>query len=111
MNKNTLLNALNDYLLYIQLDSKGDITLKINAVKTCIDHVSAINNDIVNADWVKSNYIIILPAINYQHKALKEKIDDAEIINDKASLSKLRNEYNNLQPFLNLLKPFRTFIG
>ena len=67
--------------------------------------------DVVNADWVKSNCIIILPAIDYQRKALKRKIDDAKIINDEEALSKARAEYRNLQPFLNLLKPFRTFIS
>ena len=101
MNKDTLLNALNDYLLHIQLDPIGDITSKINAVEAC-------RNYVVNADWVKSNCIIILPAIDYQRKALKRKIDDAKIINDEEALSKARAEYRNLQPFLNLLKPFRT---
>ena len=106
MNKDTLLNALNDYLLHIQLDPIGDITSKINAVEACRNYVAAIDGDVVNADWVKSNCIIILPAIDYQRKALKRKIDDAKIINDEA-----RAEYRNLQPFLNLLKPFRTFIS
>ena len=108
MNKDTLLNALNDYLLHIQLAPIGDITSKINAVEACRNYVAAIDGDVVNADWVKSNCIIILPAIDYQRKALKRKIDDAKIINDEEALSKARAEYRNLQPFLNLLKPFRT---
>ena len=70
MNKDTLLNALNDYLLHIQLDPIGDITSKINAVEACRNYVAAIDGDVVNADWVKSNCIIILPAIDYQRKAL-----------------------------------------
>lgn len=111
MNKDTLLNALNDYLLHIQLDSIGDITSKINAVDACRNYVDAIDCDVVNADWVKSNCIIILPAIDYQRKALKKEIDDAKIINDEEALSKARAEYRNLQPFLNLLKPFRTLIS
>lgn len=73
MNKDTLLNALNDYLLHIQLDPIGDITSKINAVEACRNYVAAIDGDVVNADWVKSNCIIILPAIDYQRKALKRK--------------------------------------
>ena len=111
MNKHTLLKALNDYLLHIQLDPIGDITSKINAVVTCRNYVDAIDGDVVNADWVKSNCIIILPAIDYQRKALKREIDDAKIINDEEALSKARAEYRNLQPFLNLLKPFRTLIS
>lgn len=111
MNKDTLLNALNDYLLHIQLNPIGDITSKINAVEACRNYVAAIDGDVVNADWIKSNCIIILPAIDYQRKALKKEIDDAKIINDEEALSKARAEYRNLQPFLNLLKPFRTLIS
>ena len=111
MNKATLLNALNNYLLHIQLDPIGNINSKINAVVTCRDYIDAIDDVVVNADWVKSNWIIILPVIDYQRKALKREIDDAKIINDEEALSKARAEYRNLQPFLNLLKPFRTLIS
>ena len=88
-----------------------EFPVKINAVEACRNYVAAIDGDVVNADWVKSNCIIILPAIDYQRKALKRKIDDAKIINDEEALSKARAEYRNLQPFLNLLKPFRTFFS
>lgn len=111
MNKDTLLKALNDYLLHIQLDPIGDITSKINAVEICRNYVAAIDNDVVNADWVKSNWIVILPAIDYQRKALKSEINEAKIRNDEEALSKTRAKYRNLQPFLNLLKPFRTLIS
>ena len=111
LNKDTLLNALNDYLLHIQLDPIGDITSKINAIKTCRNYVATIDDDVVNADWVKSNWIVIVPAINHYRKSLKRDIDDAQIINDEEALSKARAEYRNLQPFLNLLKPFRTLIS
>lgn len=109
MNKDTLLNALNDYLLHIQLDPIGDITSKINAVEACRNYVAAIDGDVVNADWVKSNCIIILPAIDYHRNSLKESIHNAILDNDEEALSKARAEYRNLQPFLNLLKPFRAF--
>lgn len=111
MNKDTLLNALNDYLLHIQLDPIGDITSKINAVEACRNYVVAIDGDVVNADWVKSNCIIILSAIDYQRKALKRKIDDAKIINDEEALSELRTEYRDLQSYLDLLKPFKKFFA
>ena len=109
LTKNVLTAALNDYLLHIQIDPLGDVTSQVNAAKALRDYIST--NDDITADWVKSNCIIILPAIDYQRKALKRKIDDAKIINDEEALSKARAEYRNLQPFLNLLKPFRTFIS
>lgn len=109
MNKDTLINALNDYLLHIQFNSKDDITSKINAVKTCRDYVYAINNDVVNADWVKSNYIIILPAIIYYCRTLKNNIEEAKLSGNEKSLSELRTEYRDLQPYLDLLKPFKKF--
>lgn len=108
MNKDTLLNALNDYLLHIQLDPIGDITSKINAVEACRNYVAAIDGDVVTADWVKSNWIILLPAIDYYRNSLKESIHNAILDNDEDKLSELRAENRNLQPFLNLLKPFRT---
>ena len=100
MNKDTLLNALNDYLLHIQLDPIGDITSKINAVEACRNYVAAIDGDVVTADWVKSNWIILLPAIDYHRNSLKESIHNAILDNDEDKLSELRAENRNLQPFL-----------
>lgn len=107
-NKDILINALNDYLLHIQIDPPGDVTSQVNAVKALRDYISV--NDDITVDWVKSNWIILLPAIDYHRSSLKESIHNAILDNDEKSLSKLRAENRNLQPFLNLLKPFRTLI-
>lgn len=106
MNKDTLLNALNNYLLHIQIDPLGDVTSQVNAAKALINYIST--NDDITADWVKSNWIILLPAIDYHRNSLKESIHNAILDNDEDKLSELRAENRNLQPFLNLLKPFRT---
>lgn len=53
MNKDTLLNALNNYLLHIQIDPLGDVSPQVNAVKALINYIST--NDNITADWVKSN--------------------------------------------------------
>ena len=111
MNKDTLLNALNNYLLHIQLDPIGDITSKINAVEACRNYVAAIDGDVVNADWVKSNCIIILPAITCYRKTLKDNIDEAKLSGDENSLSELRTESRDLQSYLDLLKPFKKFFA
>lgn len=111
MNKDTLLNALNDYLLHIQLDPIGNITSKINAVEACRNYVAAIDGDVVNADWVKSNCIIILPAITCYRKTLKDNIDEAKLSGDENSLSELRTESRDLQSYLDLLKPFKKFFA
>lgn len=110
MNKDTLLNALNNYLLHIQLDPIGDITSKINAVEACRNYVAAIDGDVVNVDWVKSNCIIILPAITCYRKTLKDNIDEAKLSGDENSLSKFLSEYNDLQPFIALTKHFKKFL-
>ena len=104
--KNVLTAALNDYLAYIQIDSLGDVTPQVNAAKALINYIST--NDDITADWVKSNWIILLPAIDYHRNSLKESIHNAILDNDEDKLSALRAENRNLQPFLNLLKPFRT---
>ena len=111
MNKDTLLNALNNYLLHIQLDPIGDITSKINAIEACRNYVAAIDGDVVNADWVKSNCIIILPAITCYRKTLKDNIDEAKLSGDENSLSELRTESRDLQSYLDLLKPFKKFFA
>lgn len=111
MNKDTLLNALNNYLLHIQLDPIGDITSKINAVEACRNYVAAIDGDVVNVDWVKSNCIIILPAITCYRKTLKDNIDEAKLSGDENSLSELRTESRDLQSYLDLLKPFKKFFA
>ena len=110
MNKDTLLNALNNYLLHIQLDPIGDITSKINAIEACRNYVAAIDGDVVNADWVKSNCIIILPAIKHHRKTLKDNIDHARLTGNEAELSKFLSEYNDLQPFIALTKHFEKFL-
>ena len=111
MNKDTLLNALNDYLLHIQLDPIGNITSKINAVEAWRNYVAAIDGDVVNADWAKSNCIIILPAITCYRKTLKDNIDEAKLSGDENSLSELRTESRDLQSYLDLLKPFKKFFA
>lgn len=105
-NKDILTAALNNYLAHIQIDPLGDVTPQVNAVKSLINYISTI--DVITADWVKSNWIILLPAIDYYRTVLKESIKDAILDNDEDIVSKLRDENRNLQPFLNLLKPFRT---
>ena len=103
LTKNVLTAALNDYLLHIQIDPLGAVTSQVNAAKALIS-----TNDDITADWVKSNWIILLPAIDYHRNSLKESIHNAILDNDEEALSKARAENRNLQPFLNLLKPFRT---
>ena len=109
LTKNVLTAALNDYLLHIQIDPLGDVTSQVNAAKALRDYIST--NDDITADWVKSNWIILLPAIDYHRNSLKESIHNAILDNDEVKLSELRAENRNLQPFLNLLKPFRTLIS
>lgn len=106
MNKDTLLNALNDYLLQIQIDPLGDITSKVNAVVTCRDYVATNGINDITADWIKSNLTVIFPAITCYRKTLKSNIDEAKIHNDEEALLELRTNYKDLQPYLVLLKPF-----
>ena len=106
LTKDVLTAALNDYLLHIQIDPLGDVTSQVNAAKALINYMST--NDDITAELGKSNLIILLPAIDYHRNSLKESIHNAILNNDEDKLSELRAENRNLQPFLNLLKPFRT---
>ena len=91
LTKNVLTAALNDYLLHIQIDPLGDVTSQVNAAKALINYIST--NDDITADWVKSNWIILLPAIDYHRNSLKESIHNAILDNDEEALSKA-SEYS-----------------
>ena len=77
LTKDVLTAALNDYLLHIQIDPLGDVSPQVNAVKALINYIST--NDNITADWVKSNWIILLPAIDYHRNSLKESIHNATL--------------------------------
>lgn len=108
MNKDTLLNALDDYLGYIQVDPLGDITPKINAIVTCRDLASC--QDSITENFVKSNFMIILPAITFHRQSLNSLIKDADRNHDEEELDKYRAENKLLQPYFDLLKSFHKFL-
>ena len=108
MNKATLLNALDNYLAYIQIDSLGDITPKINAIVTCRDLANS--QDSIPENFVKSNFMIIFPAITFYRQLLNSLIKDADRNHDEKKLAKYRAENELLQPYFNLLKPFHKFL-
>lgn len=108
MNKDTLLNALNDYLAYIQIDSLGDITSKVNAIVACRDLASRQNS--ITENFVRSNFMIILPAVTFQRQSLNSLIKDADRNHDEVKLAKYRAERKILQAYYALLKPFQKFM-
>lgn len=108
MNKATLLNALDNYLAYIQIDSLGDITPKINAIVTCRDLANS--QDSITENFVKSNFMIIFPAITFHRQSLNSLIKDADRNHDEKKLAKYRAENELLQSYFDLLKPFHKFL-
>ena len=108
MNKDTLLNALNDYLAYIQIDSLGDITSKVNAIVACRDLAS--RQDSITENFVRSNFMIILPAVTFHRQSLNSLIKDADRNHDEVKLAKYRAENKLLQPYFDLLKSFHKFL-
>ena len=108
MNKETLINALEDYSLSIQIDPQGDVTSRVNATNSCRDYA---RNNPITKDWVKSNWGNILPAIKQYRKTLKNDIYEAKINNEEERLANLRAELNDLQPYFLLLKPFAKFFA
>lgn len=108
MNKATLLNALDNYLAYIQIDSLGDITPKINAIVTCRDLANS--QDSITENFVKSNFMIIFPAITFHRQSLNSLIKDADRNHDEKKSAKYRAENKLLQPYFDLLKPFHKFL-
>ena len=70
-----LVNALNSYIYDISSDYKGDCTALLKQVETCRDYA---NNNEITVGWIKSHYMIILPAIKSYRKFLKFLIEDAD---------------------------------
>ena len=60
-NKDILINALDNYLLHIQIDPCGDVTPQVNATIALRD--SVLTNGYTK-ELIKSNLTIIVPAIN-----------------------------------------------
>ena len=105
-NKDILINALDNYLLHIQIDQCGDVTPQVNATIALRD--SVLTNGYTK-ELIKSNLSIIIPAIKRYRKTLKDNIDHARLTGSEDELSKLLAEYNDLQPFIALTKHFEKF--
>lgn len=105
-NKDILINALDNYLLHIQIDPHGDVTPQVNATIALRD--SVLTNGYTK-ELIKSNLTIIVPAIKRYRKTLKDNIDHARLTGSEDELSKLLAEYNDLQPFIALTKHFEKF--
>lgn len=105
-NKDILINALDNYLLHIQIDPRGDVTPQVNATIALRD--SVLTNGYTK-ELIKSNLTIIVPAIKRYRKTLKDNIDHARLTGSEDELSKLLAEYDDLQPFIALTKHFEKF--
>ena len=105
--KSVLVNALNSYIYDISSDYKGDCTALLKQIKTCRDYA---NTNEVTVGWIKSHYMIILPAIKSSREFLKFLIEDADRNKDEDKLAKLRAENNILWSYSALLKPYQRFI-
>ena len=105
-NKDILINALDNYLLHIQIDPCGDVTPQVNATIALRD--SVLTNGYTK-ELIKSNLTIIVPAIKRYRKTLQDNIDHARLTGSEDELSKLLVEYNDLQPFIALTKHFEKF--
>ena len=106
-NKDILINALDNYLLHIQIDPCGDVTPQVNAIIALRDYL--LTNGYTE-ELIKSNLSIIIPAIKHHRKTLKDNIDHARLTGNEAELSKFLSEYNDLQPFIALTKHFEKFL-
>ena len=105
--KSVLIDILNTYSSEIQTDHRGDITSLLKHVQDCKDYVE--NNDVTNG-WLKSHYMILLPAIKSHRMLLQQLIKDADRNNNENELARLRAEKEFLQAYYALLKPFQKFM-
>lgn len=105
--KSVLIDTLNTYSSEIQTNRRGDITSLLKHVQDCKDYAE--NNDVTNG-WLKSHYMILLPAIKSHHILLQQLIKDADRNNNENELARLWVEREILQAYYALLKPFQKFM-
>ena len=104
--KLVLISALNTYSSEIEGEHKGDVTSLLNQIDVCKKYVQ--NND-VTVGWLRSHYMILLPAIKSHRVFIKQMIEDADR-NNEERLARLRAESKTLQAYYALLKPFQKFM-
>ena len=105
--KSVLIDALNTYSSEIQTNRRGDITSLLKHIQDCKDYAE--NNDVTNG-WLKSHYIILLPAIKSHRILLNQLFQDADRNYNENELARLRAERETLQAYYTLLKPFQKFM-
>ena len=104
--KLVLISALNTYSSEIEGEYRGDVTPLLNQIDVCKKYVQ--NND-VTVGWIRSHYMILIPAIKPHRVFLKQMIEDADR-NNEERLAGLRAESKTLQAYYALLKPFQKFM-
>ena len=104
--KSVLIDALDTYSSEIEGEHKGEVTSLLNQIDVCKKYVQ--NND-VTVGWIRSHYMILIPAIKPHRVFLKQMIEDADR-NNEERLAGLRAESKTLQAYYALLKPFQKFM-
>ena len=105
--KLVLISALDIYSSEIQTNRRGDVTSLLKHVQDCKDYAE--NNDVTNG-WLKSHYMILLPAIKSHRILLQQLVKDADRNNNENELARLLAEREILQAYYALLKPFQKFM-
>lgn len=105
--KSVLIDALDIYSSEIQTNRRGDVTSLLKHVQDCKDYAE--NND-VTVGWLKSHYMIILPAIKSYRVFVSQMLEDADRDKDEERLAKYLAERETLQACYALLKPFQKFM-
>ena len=104
--KSVLIDALDIYSSEIEGEYKGEVTSLLNQIDVCKKYVQ--NND-VTVGWIRSHYMILLPAIKSHRAFLNQMIEDADR-NNEERLARLLAERETLQACYALLKPFQKFM-
>lgn len=105
--KLVLISALDTYSTEIEGEHRGDVTSLLNQIDVCKKYVQ--NND-VTVGWLKSHYMILLPAIKFHRVFVNQMLEDADRNNDEERLAKYLAEREILQAYHALLKPFQKFM-
>lgn len=95
MYEETILNALKQYDIYIELINRTNNNGYINRIKECEKYIKQGNE--VTADWLRENHTVLSKAVTYAHNLIHTNY----IKSDVEYSSKEHKELNICRSFFN----------
>ena len=95
MLKNTLLNTLNEYRIFIQFEpgmrTQRGVDHMLQRIQSCEDYINEGNE--ISTSWLHSNYDVLSKAVKHAHDQLHQNNESNEEHRDLNMLMKIYIEF------------------